>query len=85
MVTVGMPITHRAQLLKALDALIERKAKLLGIPDPGCLKPSSKPSRGQSYPTLDPKPIEPVREPQSQPVSQPQAQPQSQAVTKPSA
>lgn len=36
----GVEPNHRAQLLKALDGLIERKTALLGIPGPGQLKPS---------------------------------------------
>lgn len=53
----GVEPNHRAQLLKALDNLIERKAKLLGIPDPGSYKPSSKPTRPQ-HALVDPKPID---------------------------
>jgi len=31
----GMAAHHRAQLLKAMDGLLDRQRKLLGIPDPG--------------------------------------------------
>ncbi len=53
MVLGGMPANHRAQLLKALDNLIERKTILLGIPGPGNLKPSSPKSR-EPRPTVQP-------------------------------
>jgi len=37
----GIPAHHRAQLLRALDQLLDRQRKLLGIPDPGHLRPSA--------------------------------------------
>ena len=36
----GIQPHHRAQLLKALDSLLDRQRKLLGIPDPGSRKPA---------------------------------------------
>jgi hypothetical protein len=54
----GVEPHHRAQLLKALDNLIERKTILLGIPGPGNLKPTSaRPSKRDKLP--DPVPIQP--------------------------
>lgn len=38
----GMAPHHRAQLLKALDALLDRQRKLLGIADPAPVRASSK-------------------------------------------
>ena len=37
----GIEPHHRAQLLKALDTLLDRQRKLLGIPDPGMLRPQA--------------------------------------------
>ena len=41
----GMPENHRAQLLKALDSLLERECDLLGIPGRGSRKPAPERSR----------------------------------------
>lgn len=41
----GIEPHHRAQLLKALDSLLDRQRKLLGIPDPGALRPGREKSR----------------------------------------
>ncbi len=51
----GMEPHHRAQLLRALDSLLDRQRKLLGIPDPGSRKPA--PERRQSS---DERPLAPV-------------------------
>ena len=54
----GIEPHHRAQLLKALDALLERERILDGQPLPGTLKPRQEPAaRRQSLP--DPTPIQP--------------------------
>jgi hypothetical protein len=36
----GLEPHHRAQLLKALDSLLDRKRILLGIPGPGSRRPA---------------------------------------------
>ncbi len=49
----AMSGSHRAALLRALDGLIERKTALLGIPNPGSLKPST-PRQAQRSATVEP-------------------------------
>ncbi len=45
----GMPDNHRAQLLKALDALCERECDLLAIPGRGSRRPSPEAPRRKTY------------------------------------
>lgn len=63
------------RLASAIARLSEIERQLANRPLPGSLKPSSKPSRGQSYPTLDPRPIEPVPGPATTTNSVPPVQP----------
>jgi hypothetical protein len=44
----GMQPHHRAQLLKALDSLLDRQRKLLGIPDPGSRRPAAEGKRDRA-------------------------------------
>ncbi len=46
----GMPPHHRAQLLKALDTLLDRQRKLLGIHDPGPIKAREPRGNGAGQP-----------------------------------
>lgn len=48
---------HRAQLLRALDSLLDRQRKLLGIPDPGSRKPLPERRSGSDDRPLSPKPV----------------------------
>lgn len=49
---------HRAQLLKALDSLLDRQRELLGIPRTGSRRPGpDKPARRQTY--VEPVPSQP--------------------------
>jgi hypothetical protein len=41
----GIPPHHRAQLLKALDTLLDRQRELLGLPKTGSKRPSSRDDR----------------------------------------
>lgn len=54
----GIAPHHRAQLLKALDALLDRQRKLLQIPDPGSRRPGREVTR-RNAPPADPTPAEP--------------------------
>ena len=49
----GIEPHHRAQLLKALDCLLDRQRKLLMIPEPG----PQKPRQDRSLPTIDLQPM----------------------------
>jgi hypothetical protein len=42
----GMAPHHRAQLLRSLDTLLDRERILIGIPEPGRLKPKARPQQG---------------------------------------
>ncbi|PWU10701.1 MAG: hypothetical protein C5B50_24960 [Verrucomicrobia bacterium] len=42
----------RAQLVKALDALLDRERKLLNVPEPGRMKPQHKPVSERRGPTI---------------------------------
>ena len=60
----GIEPHHRAQLLKALDALLDRQRKLLGIPDPGVCKPRSNdrtPANPGAYRVYDDSPPVPAK------------------------
>lgn len=52
----GLEPHHRAQLLKALDALLDRKGVLLGIHKPGPSKAPSVSRRPVAGPSYDPTP-----------------------------
>ena len=57
----GIQPHHRAQLLKALDALLDRQRKLLGIPDPGSRRPAQDRHRDHSPAEAVPMWTEPVQ------------------------
>jgi hypothetical protein len=70
----GIPAHHRAQLVKALDALLDRQRKLLGVPDPGRRRPIADRPRRNGYGS--PEPVEPVLpSPESAPAPTPQVAP----------
>ena len=54
----GIEPHHRAQLLRSLDCLLDRQRKLLGIPDPGNLKPQAQAQRRPARP--EPTPSKPA-------------------------
>jgi hypothetical protein len=51
----GIEPHHRAQLLRALDSLLDRERIILGIPGPGTLKPQS-PRRSKAPASVEPLP-----------------------------
>lgn len=58
---------HRAQLLKALDALLERRRKLTGRFSPGTLRPQDKPKSPSRQVESDPQPTPVPCVPESSP------------------
>ena len=58
----GMPDHHRAQLLKALDSLLERECDLFGVPGRGKRRPAPERQQRKAYSVLPPP--EPIAIPQ---------------------
>lgn len=67
----GIQPHHRAQLLKALDSLLDRQRKLLGIPDPGSRRPSPEGKRGGSSTPVASGPWIPEAQPTPAPAAPP--------------